>query len=283
MKDFLNAIGLPGLAALFVAFIVAVTLLLKGILLYAGKKALQAPPVTDPTVKKHADVDVRSYAGIMQNMGMIISLALVLAIFEFPTYDKPSLVELSGVQDMQYEEIQDIPPTVQEVPPPPKIKHPEIVAVADEVEIINKIEIDLDMEMDPDALVEEFVPTDGSAAQTIIHIEEEKPDEIFTIVEEPAKPKEGYTAFYQFIADNLRYPSEALRTKIQGKVYVQFIVDKNGNLSNLTVLRGIGGGCDEEAIRVLSMAPAWTPGKQRGKAVKQYMVIPIHFRYEERL
>jgi TonB family protein len=104
------------------------------------------------------------------------------------------------------------------------------------------------------------------------------PNMVFTVVEETATPKEGIESFYRYIAANLRYPVQARREGVEGKVYVEFIVNTDGTLSDARVVRGIGGGCDEEAVRVLAGSPEWNPGKQKGVAVKQKMVLPIVFK-----
>jgi TonB family protein len=101
--------------------------------------------------------------------------------------------------------------------------------------------------------------------------------EIFTVVEKTALPVGGMPALYDLIGKSIQYPIEARRKNVEGKVFVQFIVNEDGSLSDFTVLKGIGEGCDEEAVRVLKLSPNWTPGKQRGVAVKQRMVLPITF------
>ena len=106
---------------------------------------------------------------------------------------------------------------------------------------------------------------------------ENNPDK-YQIVEEQPSPLGGMVAFYQYLAKNIRYPSDARKRKIQGKVYVQFVVDKDGRLIDVQVAKGIGGGCDEEAVRLVKSAPPWKPGTQRGKPVKVQMVLPITFK-----
>ncbi len=83
--------------------------------------------------------------------------------------------------------------------------------------------------------------------------------------------------FYQHIAQNLKYPEEAVEAKVEGKVYVQFIVSKDGSLRDVLAIKGIGNGCDEEAVRVIAMAENWNPGLQRGRPVDVRMVVPITF------
>ncbi|SOD88658.1 TonB family protein [Spirosoma fluviale] len=107
-------------------------------------------------------------------------------------------------------------------------------------------------------------------------------DEIFTVVEKVPEFPGGIRALYQYLARNLRYPTEARQNKIQGRVYVKFIVDKTGDIRELRVLKGIGGGCDEEAIRVVSQMPNWIPGKQQGKAVSVMYNLPIQFSLEKK-
>ncbi len=101
---------------------------------------------------------------------------------------------------------------------------------------------------------------------------------IFTVVEETATPKEGIESLYRYIAAQLRYPAQARREGVEGKVYLEFTVNTDGTLSDIRVVRGIGGGCDEEAVRVLEGSPAWNPGRQRGVTVRQKMVLPIIFK-----
>lgn len=107
---------------------------------------------------------------------------------------------------------------------------------------------------------------------------EKYPVDVFTIVEETATPKEGLTAFYEYVKNNLRYPAEARRKGVEGKVFVQFVINIDGSLSEFKVVKGIGSGCDEEAVRIIKESPAWNPGKQRGIPVKQRYTMPFLFR-----
>ncbi len=102
-------------------------------------------------------------------------------------------------------------------------------------------------------------------------------DEVFTVVEQMPEFPGGEAARNEFLDKNMQYPTMAKEQGIQGKVWLSFIVDKFGNVSNVEVLRGIGGGCDEEAVRVVSMMPRWTPGKQSGRPVVVKFRFPINF------
>lgn len=87
----------------------------------------------------------------------------------------------------------------------------------------------------------------------------------------------GQSAFAKYLGRNLRYPYAAVENNITGRVLVSFIIEKNGELSDIKVVRGIGGGCDEEAIRVLKKSPPWSPGKQNGRLVRVAYTVPIYF------
>ena len=88
----------------------------------------------------------------------------------------------------------------------------------------------------------------------------------------------GEEELYRYMAENVRYPDAARRMGIEGRVYIQFVVDKSGKVIEVVAIRGIGAGCDEEAIRVVKSMPAWEPGQLRGKPVNVQMVLPITFR-----
>ncbi len=100
----------------------------------------------------------------------------------------------------------------------------------------------------------------------------------YTVVDEQPMPTGGMGLFYKYVGETLRYPEQAKQDSIQGKVFIKFIVSETGALSNFEVLKGIGHGCDEAALNSLSDAPAWIPGKQKGEAVKVWMVMPIVFK-----
>lgn len=101
--------------------------------------------------------------------------------------------------------------------------------------------------------------------------------EIFTVVEEQPGYPGGEEARIAYLQQNIKYPEEAKELGIQGKVFVTFVVEVDGSITDVRVLRGIGGGCDEEAIRVVKSMPKWVPGKQRGVPVRVQFNLPIKF------
>jgi TonB family protein len=94
----------------------------------------------------------------------------------------------------------------------------------------------------------------------------------------PAFPG-GEAALYRFLSNQIRYPEEALRNKIEGKVYIRFVVQADGSITDLEVLRGIGYGCDKEALRVVQMMPRWVPGELGGRAVPVYSSLAVEFKF----
>lgn len=106
-------------------------------------------------------------------------------------------------------------------------------------------------------------------------------DKIYAIVEEMPQFPEGKEAFSKYLQENLQYPTQAKEMGIEGKVQVYFVVRKDGSLEDMKIVKKIGGGCDEEAFRVLKSSPKWIPGKQQGKPVNVKMLIPIVFKLPE--
>jgi len=104
-----------------------------------------------------------------------------------------------------------------------------------------------------------------------------KVEKIFSYVEKMPEFPGGEAKMYEFIGKNMKYPNKAKEANVHGKVYVQFVVEEDGKLSNIKVIRGIGSGCDEEAMRVVKMMPKWIPGEQRGKKIKVKFNLPFNF------
>ncbi len=219
--------------------------------------------------KKNKKADLERMYRLFLNVGLCTSLMLVILAFEWPTYRESGIVELGKLND-DFEDILEIPPTDQPPPPPPKIELPVIVEVPNEEEIKEETEIIIDMEVTELTVIEDIVPKPR----------DEEVDVVVDIVENYPEFPGGMKAFYKYVGDNMKYPTQAVRMGIEGRVYVQFVVDKEGNLSEVKAIRGIGAGCDEEAERVLRESPKFIPGKQRGRPVKVRMVMPIVFKLQ---
>ncbi|MCF6171582.1 MAG: energy transducer TonB [Bacteroidales bacterium] len=219
-------------------------------------------------IKKNPKVDLENKKGIFFQVGLIIALVVVFAAFEYKTYDKTTIDLASRAVDDTPEEI--IPITEQKVkppPPPPPKQVIQIKIVEDDVEVED--DLDIDVEADDETIMDEYVPP--------MEDEEIGEEVIFQVVENQPEFPGGMSELYVFLQKNVKYPPIAKESGIQGRVFVNFVVEKDGSISNVKVLRGIGGGCDEEAIRVVKSMPKWKPGKQRGKPVRVSFNLPIKF------
>lgn len=212
-------------------------------------------------VKKNPKVDLEKKRSLYLQIGFIIALLLVYAAFEYKNYDKSSY----NLGDLNLDDLEEeiIPITKQEQkPPPPPPPPPEIIEIVeDEVEIEEELEIE-DTESDEDEIIE---------------IEEEDDDEFFMVVENMPVFPGGDLGLMKYIQKNVKYPPIAKEYNITGKVYVQFIVDKSGTVTNVKVVRGVDKNLDAEAVRVVKSLPKYKPGKQRGKPVRVMFTIPINF------
>jgi protein TonB len=134
-------------------------------------------------------------------------------------------------------------------------------------------DLNINAEVEQNEVIEEYV------APEVVE-EEVSETEIFQIVEEMPSFPGGEGKLMEYVAKNIKYPQIARETGIQGRVFVGFVVEPDGSISNVKLLRGIGGGCDEEAMRVIKSLPKWKPGKQRGKPVRVSYQIPVFFKLQ---
>lgn len=222
--------------------------------------------------KKTERADLQAQRPLLLSIGLFLSLAIVTLSFQAKQYIEKEVIDLQ-VSQPSTDELLDIPVTEQP-PPPPSVQLPQIIEVPDEAEIVKEMDVSFDVEVSAETKVQEITLNTSPAAE----MEEEVADEIFVVVEESAQPVDGMANFYKFTSSNIRYPAQARRMGIEGRVFVEFVVGKDGSLQDITVIKGIGSGCDEEAVRVLKLSPRWQPAKQRGKAVKQRIVLPIVFK-----
>lgn len=220
-------------------------------------------------IKKTEKADLRNKQPLLLMVGLVTSLILVITAFEWRFHDDNGLVDLGTVLD-NFDELLEIPLTEQLPPPPPKVE-----------QIFVEIEDDIEMEI-PEIIIDIEITEDTEIEQLVENeiIEEEDPNEVFLIVEKEAEPVGGLSTFYKFIYDNLKYPRQARRMGIEGKVYVQFIVERDGSLTDIQIMKGIGAGCNEETLRVFEKAPKWKPAKQRGIPVRVRRAMPITFKLQ---
>jgi periplasmic protein TonB len=173
---------------------------------------------------------------------------------------------------------QELPPPPPPPPPPPDVvKQQRFVApkvTTDSVETTMVTQEDLSTKPMEAPSAEENIKVEEQKEQVI---QQEAPKEIFTVVEEQPQYPGGDEARIKYLQNNIKYPDEAKELGVQGKVFVTFVVEVDGSITDVKVLRGIGAGCDEEAIRVVRGMPKWIPGKQRGVPVRVQFNLPIKF------
>ena len=221
-------------------------------------------------LKKTDQADLEKRRGIFLQIGLVISLALILIAFEW-TGRSNSSSDIGEIAELDVDE--EIIPITRQQPeqPPPPPPPPQVVEVLniveDDVEIEDELNLD-DLEADQDLAIEIVEFED----------EEEAEEEIFFIVEDmPSFQGKGQNGFREFIAKHLRYPEIAAENGISGRVFVQFAVNSKGLVVDSKVVRGVDPALDKEALRVVNSSPKWMPGKQRGKPVKVQFTFPIAF------
>lgn len=171
-------------------------------------------------------------------------------------------------------------PKVDQVKFPPPVVKPDI-EVKEKPPTVKELEVadpgQKNLKGDKNAEVNIDEPVGTSEAK----VTEEDPNKIFTSVEKIPEFPGGIEAFYKYLGKSIKYPSVARENGTQGRVIVSFVCERDGSLTDIKVARGIGDGCDEEAVRVLRASPRWKPGIQNGRPVRVAYSVPISFTLAE--
>jgi len=214
-------------------------------------------------LRKNPKADLKKKYTRVFETSLIIVLVLLIAAFKYFPRIQGQKLKVQGPQELV--DVEDIVNTKQETAPPPPPK-PPIPIEAPSDEVLDDVEIE-DTELDENAQVNTPPPPPPKVE------EEEAAPQFFVAVEEMPKPIGGIAAIQKRIV----YPEIAKRAGVQGRVFIKAFVDENGNVVKAEVIKGIGAGCDEAAIKAV-MATKFKPGKQRGKPVKVQVSIPILFK-----
>ncbi len=224
--------------------------------------------------KKSRKANLEKSRGLFFEIGLIITLAITLIAFEWTGSGKTDINYETSENLTLDEEIEPITrlQDIVKLPPPPKPEIAEVLnIVEDEIEIedeffMGDVEADQETEIEIRPFTE--IPTEEEAFE----------EEVFFIVEKmPRFNGKEQEEFRKFIHEHIQYPEIAAENGIEGIVYVQFTVNRKGDISDVHIVRGVDPALDEEAIRVVSSSPKWTPGEQRGKPVSVCFTFPIHF------
>lgn len=221
--------------------------------------------------KKTSKANLENKKYVFLEIGFVAALATLLFAFEWKvSVEEPS--DYITVSDIPMEPelvpvtmMNQLPP-----PPPPNLKPIDMLEIVEELD-----DIDSQLEI-VDASDDSANKDDTFFDPDALEYGEEETDEVI-----PFLPSEDMPVFpgnvQKWIGKNVNYPVLAMENGIEGKVYVQFVVERDGSVSNIKVVRGVDASLDKEAIRVISAMPKWKPGKQRGKAVRVSYTLPIAF------
>ncbi len=247
--------------------------------------------------------ELRKLSNWFLNKALMVSIALFSTLFIIP-----SVIKLFK-NDVPIETIKQEDPVLSLKKIDVELKKIEIEvpqAIQKPAQKLKTVNLSSNIKVKPDELVQKDAPTitdvkssvistedadgmtstnsnqstsnsDGTATGTSNIVEPATNEPLIFVDQMPDFPG-GMGAWQKFLAKNLNYPVMAKESEISGRVTVSFVVEKNGEITNLKVIRGVGGGCDEEAIRVIKKSPNWKPGMQNGKPVRVSYVMPIVFR-----
>jgi protein TonB len=202
-------------------------------------------------------------------IGLTLTLALSVCFLEYKTIAADNQYISSSLVQLEDEVIVEINKPIIPPPPPPPPAIPEVVEVVKDEEILDKPIVLIDPEIDIDIVIN-------------IEENEEEPvvEVIFDVVEELPEFLGGVKKLYEYLGNNINYPEQAKDFSIQGKVFVQFVVWKDGTIKDVKVVKGAHKLLNKEALRVINNMPKWKPGKQRGKNVNAKFTLPISFRLQ---
>lgn len=224
-------------------------------------------------LKKNPKADLENRRGLYLEIGLVVILVAALVAFNIKSYDQE---QVEVVQRTAIDEVEDVIIQTQqeELPPPPPPEQPEVTTE------LNVIEDDAESQNEVDMSSFQRQEEATNIEITPVKIEEEEEEDeqvIFQVVENDPEFPGGIEALMKYLQQNIKYPQLARENNITGKVYVTFVVERDGSVTGVRVLRDIGGGCGQEAVRVVKSMPKWTPGKQRGKAVRVQYNLPVNF------
>ncbi len=223
-------------------------------------------------IKKSAKADLEGKKGVFFEIGLTLALAILLFAFEWKSSSE-EVGQFQSVADEQIEE--EIIPITQQMlkPPPPPPPAPKLTDLIDIVEDDTQIDDDLQIQDAEDDSENVDAPSLDDFGDD--WGDDSGESEVFVVVENMPSFPGGNVQ--KWISKNVKYPVLAMENGIQGKVFVQFVIERDGSITDVKVVRGVDSSLDKEAIRVVKAMPKWTPGKQRGKAVRVSFTLPINF------
>jgi protein TonB len=222
-------------------------------------------------VKKSPKADLENKKTVFMQIGLVVVLSLVFIAFEWSSTDSGPNEDMMIEEEEVEEEI--VPITRQEEvkppPPPPPPKATDILNIVED-----------DVELDEELVIEDTEATqDEEVDFSNIDTGEEEAEEgeVFFVVEDMPEFPGGEQALHRYLAESIDYPTIAQENGIQGRVYVKFVINTDGSVTDVQIARGVDPSLDKEALRVVREMPKWEPGKQRGEPVRVSYTVPINF------
>ena len=227
-------------------------------------------------VKKSPKADLERGKTLSLLMGFVVGLAALFVGFEWSSSDVKVATADEGVQDIIAEE--EITRQENTPPPPPPPAAPVVT------DMLNVVDDDVELEQQDIVTSED----NASEAQTQTYVapvvqeeeEEESAQQIFTVVEKQPEYPGGTAELFKYLSKAIKYPVIAQENGIQGRVVCSFVVNRDGSIVDIQVMRGVDPSLDKEAVRVISEMPKWKPGEQRGKPVRVRFILPVQFRLQ---
>ena len=231
-------------------------------------------------IKKSPKADLEKNKSLGFLMGIVVGLAVLFVGFEWGEKEIEVAVD-SGIANIIQEE--EIEATIQQDEPPPPQPEPEVIKAPDIITIVEdnvKVEHTEIMTSEDDANRAQ-VDTYVAPAQVVEEEEEVEENFVFVTVEDMPLFPGGDAALLKWISEQIRYPTIAAENGIEGRVNCQFVVNADGSVSDVVVIRPIDPSLDKEAIRVLKLLPKFKPGQQRGKPVRVKYSVPVRFQLQK--
>lgn len=220
------------------------------------------------TALKRPENDPNNYHTLFLEGGLIVALTTLIILFKIPL--NTSAAHSFAPAELETVKIEDIVQTQQDqLPPPPPV--PEVPEVVPDNQIIEDIPLNMNAELNINASLPLPPPPNVAKVQ-----DQKDENKIFVSVQHMPELIGGLSA----LQNKIHYPELALKAHIEGRVIIEFYVDEHGGVRNAHVIRGIGAGCDEEALRVVKEAK-FKPGMQRGRFVKVQYTLPIIFKLQD--
>lgn len=259
-----------------------------------------AKPLWEDIVFEHRNKEYGAYENRRRYSKHVLLSAIITVVAAALVLAYPKIVELlKGEEEeivpvlktVKYTDLAP-PPPIQNTPPPPQINLPPPVKQVIKYvppKVTDKEVVEEEPIPEVKDLKQAIIGTENIEGEAVVEFEPETvqavvaegdgdEDKIFTVVEQQAEYPGGMAEMMKFLQKNVKYPAAARRMGIEGSVFVSFVVDKEGKISDPQIVKGISADCDKEALRVVQLMPPWKPGKQNGRSVKSRFVLPIKFK-----